>query len=172
MKKTAKKTVKKRKASSPKRRTAQKRRQAAFLEAYITCATITHAARIAKISKQTHYDWIAVDKEYQLAFSEAEIAATDALIKECRRRAIEGVPEPVFYKGEEIKTVQKYSDNLLMFLIKGALPEVYRERYEFSGGPKPIQFIGYDQEKLKGLSDEELQTLRALASKVASATIH
>ena len=172
MKKTATKTVKKRKASSSHRATAQKRRQAAFLEAYITCATITHAARIAKISKQTHYDWIAVDKEYQQAFAEAEIAATDALIQEARRGAVQGVEEPIFYKGEVVKTVQKYSDNLLMFLIKGALPEVYRERYEFSGGPKPIQFIGYDQEKLKGLSDEELQTLRALASKVASATIH
>lgn len=167
-----KKATTKPKASSSHRETAQKRRQAAFLEAYITCATITHAARMAKIAKQTHYDWIAGDKEYQLAFAEAEIAATDALIKEARRRAVQGVEEPIFYKGEVVKTVQKYSDNLLMFLIKGALPEVYRERYEFSGGPKPIQFIGYDQEKLKGLSDEELQTLRALASKVASATIH
>ncbi len=172
MKKTAKKTVTKPKASSSHRETAQKKRQAAFLEAYITCATITHAARMAKIAKQTHYDWIAGDKEYQLAFAEAEIAATDALIKEARRRAVQGVEEPIFYKGEVVKTVQKYSDNLLMFLIKGALPEVYRERYEFSGGPKPIQFIGYDQEKLKGLSDEELQTLRALASKVASTTVH
>ncbi len=153
--------------------TAQKRRQAAFLAAYVTCGTITHAARMAKIAKQTHYDWIASGgEEYQKAFAEAEIAATDTLIKEARRRAIEGVPEPVFYKGKEIKTVQKYSDNLLMFLMRGALPETYRERYEFSGGPKPIQFIGYDQEKLKGLSDEELEVLRTLATKVASSTVH
>ncbi len=139
MKKTAKKTVTQPKASSSHRETAQKRRQAAFLEAYITCATITHAARMAKIAKQTHYDWIAVDKEYQLAFAEAEIAATDTLIQEARRRAVQGVSEPVFYKGKEIKTVQKYSDALLMFLLKGALPEVFRERYEISGGNKPIR---------------------------------
>ncbi len=98
---TKKKAAKKSKVSSSHRETAQKRRQAAFLEAYITCATITHAARMAKIAKQTHYDWIANGgEEYQQAFAEAEIAATDALIKECRRRAIQGVEEPILYKGK------------------------------------------------------------------------
>ena len=177
MKKTTKtpakkRAAKKRKGSSEHEQTAQKRRQAAFLEAYITCGTITHAARMAKIARLTHYTWLAGGKEYQKAFAEAEIAATDALVQEARRRAIQGVSEPILYKGKVVKTIQKYSDHLLMFLIKGALPEVYRERYEFSGGPKPIQFIGYDQEKLKGLSDEELQVLRSLAAKVASVTVH
>ncbi len=169
---TKKKATKKHKVSSSHRETAQKRRQTAFMEEYKQCATITHAAQISKIVRQTHYDWISKDKEYQQAFAEAEVAATDALIQEARRRAIQGVEEPVFYKGELVETIRKYSDTLLIFLIKGALPEVYRERYEFSGGAKPIQFIGYDQEKLKGLSDEELQALRNLASKVASVTIH
>ncbi len=177
MKKTTKKVAKKkavkeRKVSSTHGETAKKRRQAAFLEAYITCGTITHAARIAKIAKQTHYEWLKRDENYQLDFVEAELAATDALIQEARRRAIDGVPEPVFYKGKEIKTVQKYSDALLMFLLKGALPEVFRERYEFSGGDKPIRFLGYDQEKLKDFSNDELETLRTLAAKVASTTIH
>lgn len=169
---TKKKATKKRKVGSSHKETAQKRRQAAFLEAYKQCATITHAAQISKIVRQTHYDWIAKDNEYQKAFAEAEVAATDALLQECRRRAIQGVTEPILYRGKVVKTIQKYSDSLLMFLIKGALPEVYRERYEFSGGTKPIRFVGYDQEKMKGLSDEELQTLRSLASKVASTTIH
>ncbi len=169
MKKAA---TKKRKAVGSQRETAQKRRQAAFLGAYRQCATITHAAEAAKIARQNHYNWLAKDKKYQEAFAEAEVAATEALLQEARRRATKGVTEPILYKGKVVKTVQKYSDSLLMFLIKGALPEVYRERYEFSGGTKPIRFVGYDQEKLKGLSDEELQTLRQLASKVASTTIH
>jgi len=171
MKTAKKKNTKKRKVSSSHRKAAQQRRQAAFLEAYITCATITHAAGMAKITRRTHYNWLTGDKEYQKAFAEAEVAATDALIQEARRRAVQGVSEPILYKGKVVKTIQKYSDQLLMFLIKGALPEVYRERYEFTGGSKPI-FVGYDQDKLKGLSDEELQTLRDLASKVASVTVH
>ena len=57
-------------------------------------------------------------------------------------------------------TVQKYSDNLLMFLIKGAMPEKYRERYEITGGSKPVQFLGYDASKLAKLTEEQLETLR------------
>ena len=137
------KATKKRKVSSSHSETAKQRRQAAFLEAYITCGTITHAARMAKIARQTHHAWLAGDTEYQQLFAEAEIAATDALIKEARRRAIDGISEPILYKGEVVKTIRKYSDNLLMFLIRGALPEVYRERYEFSGGSKPIGVSAY-----------------------------
>ncbi len=136
---TKKKATEKPEVSSTHGETAKKRRQAAFLEAYITCGTITHAARIAKIAKQTHYDWIRKDNKYQTAFAEAEVAATDTLIQEARRRAIQGVSEPVLYKGEVVKTISKYSDALLMFLLKGALPEVFRERYEISGGNKPIR---------------------------------
>ena len=140
MKKTAKKrAAKKRKGSSSHEQTGQKRRQSAFLEAYIMCATITHAAGMAQITRTTHYNWLATDPEYQQAFAEAEIAATDALIQEARRRAVQGVEEPILYKGKVVKTIQRYSDNLLMFLLKGSLPEVYRERFEISGGDKPIR---------------------------------
>ncbi len=116
MKKTAKKkATKKRKVSSSHRETAQKRRQAAFLEAYITCGTITHAALVAKIGRQTHYDWLKKDPDYLEAFNEAQEAAGDALIAEARRRALE------------------YSDTLLIFLLKGAFPEKYREHYHHTG---------------------------------------
>ncbi len=38
-----------------------------------------------------------------------------------------------WYKGVAGGTVRRYSDNLLMFLLKGARPEQYRERYEVRG---------------------------------------
>ena len=101
--------------------TAKKRRQKAFLEAFKLCATITHAADIAKISRRSHYDWLGKDQEYVRDFKEAEIAATDALVKEARRRAIDGVSEPVIYQGKLAKddegkplVIQKYSDTLLI----------------------------------------------------------
>ena len=57
-----------------------------------------------------------------------------------RRRAVEGVEEPVgWYKGEAGGVVRKYSDTLLIFLLKGRKPEMYRERYEHSGpGGRPV----------------------------------
>ena len=127
------KETKKRKVSSSQRGPAKKGRQNAFLEAFRQCATITHAAEIAKVSRRVHYKWIEKDEEYQKAFAEAQFEASDALIAEARRRAIQGVSEPVYYKGEVVGSIQKYSDTLLIFLIKGDQPEKYREHLHHTG---------------------------------------
>ena len=47
---------------------------------------------------------------------------------------MQGVRKPVgWYKGAAGGKVREYSDNLLMCLIKGARPEMYRERIEVRG---------------------------------------
>ncbi len=156
-----KKTTKK----SSKTEKNKKARQDAFLKEYRLCATITHAAEIALISRRTHYLWIEKDSAYAAAFEEAKVAATDALVKEARRRATQGVKEPVYYKGEVVGTIQKYSDTLLIFLLKGALPEVYRERHELTGGggapliPDPGR---------KVLTDDKLKALIAFGEQLVS----
>ncbi len=78
--------------------------------------------------------------DFQVAFKAAEDAATDELIQEARRRAIEGIPEQTgWYRGQAGGTVQRYSDNLLMFLLKERRPE-FRDRFEISGsGGQPLQ---------------------------------
>ena len=38
-----------------------------------------------------------------------------------------GVEQPVFYRGEIAGTVRKYSDVLLIFLLKVTRPNIYRE---------------------------------------------
>ncbi len=139
---------------------AKKARQEAFLEEYKLCATITHAAKIALIARRRHYKWLDNDPAYAAAFEEAKIAATDALVAEARRRATQGVEEAVYYKGEVVGTIRKYSDTLLIFLLKGALPEVYRERYEISGGDQAIR-VKSDPGR-ETLTDETLRKLIAL----------
>jgi hypothetical protein len=62
---------------------------------------------------------------------------------EAMGRAVEGVEKPISVNGE-LKTIREYSDTLLIFLLKGAAPEKYRERYEHalgasSGGPPKIE---------------------------------
>ena len=47
---------------------------------------------------------------------------------EAVRRAHDGVDEPVFYQGKACGVVRKYSDTLLIFLLKGRRPEKYRDR--------------------------------------------
>ena len=47
---------------------------------------------------------------------------------------MEGVEEPTgWYKGEPGGFIRRYSDTLLIFLLKGLKPEVYRERVHVRG---------------------------------------
>ncbi|MCR4375697.1 MAG: hypothetical protein NUW22_12690 [Acidobacteria bacterium] len=112
---------------------------AAFLAAYAKTGNISIAANIAGCSRRDHYRWIK-DPAYARTFDDATKEAIDRLEAEARRRATQGVEEPVFGKlpGKDTGTgqvgvIRKYSDTLLIFLLKGANPEKYRERYEHSG---------------------------------------
>ena len=108
-------------------------KQAAFLAALAEVGNITVAARAAQIDRRLHYDWMAIDPGYPGRYRDAVHQAGEALEAEARRRAVDGVPEPIFYKGEPIGAVRKYSDTLLIFMMKGAMPHKYRDRVEHSG---------------------------------------
>lgn len=116
------------------RRTAEltQHKKAAFIAAFADVGTITHAAREAGIHRHTHYAWMEADEQYAVAFRAAEKAAAENLEREARRRAYEGVDEPVYQGGKEVGRIRKYSDTLLIFLLKGALPSKYRERVEIT----------------------------------------
>ena len=137
----------------------------AFLAAYAEVGNVSQAAKIAGIDRQTHYDWKRNDPDYAEAFQHAEEMAADRLEQEARRRAVEGVPEPVFYQGRQVGTVRKYSDSLLMFLLKGAKPEKYMERVDQrvsgrDGGPVEVKHIGQlDDEQLDQIILEKLESL-------------
>lgn len=125
------------------RRFTRHKKKNAFLTAYAYCGNVTKAAEIAGVERKSHYNWLESDAEYAAAFEEAKQEACDHLEAEARRRAVEGTCKPVFYKGEECGTIREYSDTLLMFLMKGAMPEKYKDRVqnELTGqGGGPITF--------------------------------
>jgi len=102
----------------------------AFLSAFAECGNKSRAAEMAGIVKQTIYtrQW-REDREFQAALESARVMAADVLEQEAHRRAVEGVEEPVgWYKGVAGGTVRRYSDTLLIFTLKGLLPDRYRER--------------------------------------------
>jgi hypothetical protein len=138
--------------------------QNAFLAAYRTCASVTKAAEAAKIERANHYQWLRSDFDYAAAFEACKEQATQVLEDEAVRRAHDGVDEPVFYQGTVCGTVRKYSDTLLIFLLKGLRPEKYREQWKgeiSTAGEIPIS----GRIDLSGLSDEELTALRSLVGK-------
>lgn len=113
----------------------------AFLAAVARTGNVTVAAEIAHISRSAHYQWLEADPVYVEAFEDAMEQAAQRLEAEAKRRAVEGVEEPVFYQGKQCGVIRRYSDSLLMFLLKGALPDKYKERTstELTGaGGKPL----------------------------------
>ena len=116
-------------------------KQAAFLDALAETCSVKRACWASDVSRTTAYRWRGSDPDFAARWDEARMRSADLLHDEAVRRAIEGIEEPVYHAGKCIDTVRKYSDALLMFLLKGAKPEVYKDRVvtELSGpGGAPI----------------------------------
>lgn len=121
--------------------TEENKQRADFLEALSETGNVTESAKMANVSRRTIYNWRAADEDFAKAWNDAAELGCDALEDEATRRAKDGVDEPVFYKGEECGTVRKYSDTLLIFLLKGRRPDKFKDRIsnEVSGpGGGPV----------------------------------
>lgn len=142
----------------------------AFLAAFEKVGNITAAARMVQMERTNHNAWLQ-DPEYRRQFEEAKESAADLLVEEARKRAVDGIDELVIYQGEIQYTfncegetipvtVKKYSDPLLMFLIRGARPETYRDTWKgeikHSGTVASVD--------LSKLTDVQLEQLRAISS--------
>ena len=109
-------------------------KQAAFLTAYVqTAGQRREASRAARISRTLHYHWLRHDQHFAQLFAGAQSQVVGALEDEATRRAFDGVDKPVFYQGRRCGRIREYSDTLLMFLLRGAAPEKYREQHEHRG---------------------------------------
>lgn len=142
-------------------RTPQSER--AFLAALATTCRVDKACETAGIGRATVYEWRAADVDFAARWDEAKRIGAEALEDEATRRAAEGVDEPVFHQGAQVGTIRKYSDTLAIFLLKGAMPEKYRDnaKLELSG-----------RVDLGKLTDDELdQELLALQATVGHSTL-
>lgn len=103
----------------------------AFLDAYRDTGNIRLACAASGVGRSTVYKWQEHDGEFSAAFGVAQVEAVEALEAAAYHRAVEGVEVAVTAPGRGIVGYeQKYSDTLLIFLLKGAAPEKYRERLE------------------------------------------
>lgn len=141
-------------------RTSKRQRQRAFLKAYASAGNLAVAAQAADVDRSAVYRW---QKEPKFAdqFEQAREEAADRLEAEALRRARSGVDEPVFYRGVQVGSVRKYSDTLLIFLLKAARPEKFRDRASVEhsgpgGGPITTQYDGNENLNII-LADPELR---------------
>lgn len=140
------------------------KKKAKFLKGFGQLSTVTAAAEHAGIDRRTHYLWLDTDPEYVRSFEEAKLESNDRLEAEARRRAMAGVLEDVYYAGEVVGQQTRKSDTLLIFLMKGAMPDKYRDRHEVTGADGgPIQHSSIDLNKLSP------ETLRAIKKDIRAA---
>ena len=107
-------------------------KQKAFLAAYRSLGMIKQAAKEAGCHFTAHYKWLQATSDsgdaYRTAFHEAHEEVKAALESEAVRRAIHGTDEPVYYKGKVCGQIRKYSDTLMIVLLKANFGDKYREK--------------------------------------------
>ncbi len=122
--------------------------QKAFLGALRTCGNVFRAAKMVGIHEDMPYHWRRNDEQFMAAMEKAREEGEEALgyqlLDEARRRGLEGIEEPHFYQGRMVGHIRRYSDNLLMFKIKGLMPQ-FRDNFPaidiHSSGPASIKIV-------------------------------
>lgn len=138
------------------RTTRTPKKKQAFIEALSKCGNVKEACTASEVPRQTVYGWQKSDPEFAQAWADALDEAADTMEREAFRRAVEGTERPVFGslgKGEgtgEVGRIREYSDTLLIFLLKAARPEKYRERTE-------TRHTGLTAEQAANLSTDDLE---------------
>lgn len=103
--------------------------QAAFIAHLAKTGNVSASANRAGIERSWAYQTRRKNERFRALWDDALEQAVDALEEEARRRAYQGVEEPVFWKGQQVSQVTKYSDTLLIFLLKAHRPEKFRENH-------------------------------------------
>lgn len=108
-----------------------------FIAELASTGNVSLAALAAGGHRNTFYDCRAADPAFAAEWDEALEIATDALEAEARRRALEGVREPIVSGGKVVTDaagepmfIRRYSDSLMQLLLRAHRPEKFRERTE------------------------------------------
>jgi hypothetical protein len=101
----------------------------AYFLAYVAEHPSCSIREAAEMAGRRRWEFRALlgEEEFEAAYLEARGRDPEQIRAELRRRAIEGIDEPVFYQGEEVTTVKKYSDSLLGKMADAYLPEFSRQ---------------------------------------------
>ena len=109
------------------------RGQKAFLARFQECGRVQPAADAASVCRSALYKERKRNPEFAQAWEDALAIAMGQAEDEVRRRAVEGVLQPVFQGGEHVGNIRKYSDVLLMFMLKAHNPAKYRDNWKSDG---------------------------------------
>ena len=101
-----------------------------FLAVLRETGNVSAAARQAGTSRSVCYRHRLRHAGFAAAWEDPLEEASDRLEMEAFRRAVDGVGEERFFGGRVIGEVTRYSDSLLMFLLRARRPAIYGPRPE------------------------------------------
>lgn len=116
------------------------------------------------------------DPDYVAAFARAKDHAADLLEQEARRRAHDGIQRKKFDRGVPLMDPEtgkqyvehEYSDTLLIFLLKGVRPDVYRENVKIDATTRGDLRIENGSPDLSRLTLDEMRALKQLQEKATA----
>ena len=115
-------------------------KKAKFLALLSEYGNVTRAAEESGCERTVLYRHKRNDEDFASEWEDAAKIGAARLEDEARLRAVEGWQEPVWHKGVQCGTVRKFSDTLLICLLKAHHPEKYRENIKqtVEGGDTPV----------------------------------
>ena len=158
----------------------QQSRKRIFLSCLRITGNVRAAATAAKIGRTTHYAWLKSDPDYAEAVQDAYDDAIDGLEAEAVKRAKDGVEELVLHQGKPVMIDddnggqkplirKRYSDLLLIFMLKAARPKkfahfsVIEGTGEITHNHKNIRDLPPEQQRER--MDEYLKTYNRMMGK-------
>ena len=113
--------------------------KATFLIALTESANVSSASKLINVSREYMYRVrkLEKNKEFADAWDDALQVGVDTLEEEARRRAM-GYDEPVYYQGKQCGSIKRYSDTLIIFLLKAHRPDKYKDRRDVTTSDQPI----------------------------------
>jgi hypothetical protein len=127
-------------------------RKKEFLRLFREEISIAATCRRMNITKNCNFHWCHRDPEFVRAMTRAREDVADNLAAESLRRAYTGILEDVYYRGSVIGQKRRYSDRMLIFLLKWLLPEKYGNgsRAESPDAEPPIILNFVPAEEFRG----------------------
>ena len=143
-------------------------KQRAFLTAYVHLGgNVTGAARSVGCTIWAHYNWLDECPNYKSAFTQAKPLADNTLLVTAIKRATQGWDEPHFYQDAVVGHVRKFSDTLLLALLKAKFPNEFKDRSETTVNAS-LEAVRKLDPGVDRLPQDKLEALIELADKSAA----
>ena len=123
--------------AGPRKSTSEKKWHRPFLAALAETGNVTRSAEIAGVERTICYRDRREREEFAEAWADAIEQATDTLEEEARRRALEGVTKPIYQGGKLVGHELRYSDTLMIFLLKAHRPKKFRDNVRIEHASDP-----------------------------------